>query len=157
MLLHGLGLGGHRIENAAVLGEDLPLGLLIFVHLEEQVENLPWGIDLMHRQPVLVPRDLGKVKVFAGLKDQRLETGAGPNPIGHRLVNGQPVLAVQLVEVTGENAHAWRVAKTVLHGRVVQPAENLQVVEVIGQLGEQGRRGFECAIRLRDQLGLIKT
>ena len=48
MFLHGLRLGGYRIENAAVLGEDLPLGLLAFVHLEEQVENLAGGIDLMH-------------------------------------------------------------------------------------------------------------
>ena len=98
-----------------------------------------------------------KFKVFPCLKDQRLETRVVPDQIGDRLVNGQPVLAVQLVEVTGENADARRVPETVLHGRVVQPAENLQVVKVIGQLVQQGRRLIECAVRLRDQLGLIKA
>ena len=64
---------------------------------------------------------------------------------------------MQLIEVTGENAHARCVPKTILNGRVVQPAEDLQLLQVIGQFGEQGRRVFECAIRLRDQFGLIKA
>lgn len=64
---------------------------------------------------------------------------------------------MQLVEVTGENAHARRVSETVLYGWVVQPAENLQVIKVIGQLVQQGRRFPECAVRLRDQIGLIKA
>ena len=107
---------------------------------------------------MLVPGDLGKVKVFAGLKYQRLESRVVPDPVGHRLVNGKPVLAVQLVEVTGENAHARRVSKTILHSRIVQPAEDLEVLELIRQLGQQRWRRFvKCAGRLRDQLGLIKA
>ena len=89
-----LAWGEHRIENAAVFSEHLLLRLLVFVDLEEQVENLAGRIDLFNRQSVLVPGDLGEVKVFPGLKDQRLETRAVPNQIGYRLVNGEPVLAV---------------------------------------------------------------
>ena len=59
-LLHGPGLSEHRIENAAVFGEYLLLRLLVFVDLEEQVENLAGRIDLFNRQSVLVPGDLAK-------------------------------------------------------------------------------------------------
>jgi len=64
---------------------------------------------------------------------------------------------MQLVEVPGENAYARCVPETVLHGWVVQPAENLQMLEVIGKLVQQGWRLLECAVRLRDQFGLIET
>ena len=49
------------------------------------------------------------------------------------------------------------VAKTVLHGWVVQSAENLQVFELVRQLGEQWWCCAECAVLTWYQLGLIKA
>ena len=64
---------------------------------------------------------------------------------------------MQFVEVTGENADTGRVAKTILHRRIVQPTENLKVLEMIRKLRQQSRRLLKRAARFRDQFGLIKA
>ena len=65
----------------------------------EQVENFVGRIDLLHGQAMLVPGDLRKVEVFARLEDQRFEPRARTDSIGNRLVNGETIFSVKLVEV----------------------------------------------------------
>ena len=79
----------------------------------------------MHRQSMLVPCDLGEIQVFARLKYQRAKACFVPDQIGNRLVDGDAVLAAQLVKVTGQNTDARRVSESVLHGGIVQSTEHL--------------------------------
>ena len=64
---------------------------------------------------------------------------------------------MQFVEVTGENADTRRVAETILHRRIVQPALKLHLPEMIRQLLQQRGRIVEGAVRLRRHSRLIKA
>ena len=82
---------------------------------------------------------LGKVEVFTSLENQRFEPGFVADHVGNRLVNRKSVLAMQFVEVPGQNAHAGCVPEAILDCRVVQPTENFQLTEVIRKFVQQRR------------------
>src|SRR6056297_2313387 len=119
------------VQDAAVFGQNSLLLTFIFIDLEQQVEDLAGRIELMHGQAVFVPGDLREIQILSGLEDARVKAGVVSNQIGNRLVHGNAVLSLQLIEIAGQDPDTGGVAESKLNTGIVETAEDFELTEMV--------------------------
>src|SRR6056297_653902 len=123
----------NHVQDAAVFGQNSLLVTFVFIDLEQQVEDLAGRIELMHGQPVFVPGDLREIQILSGLEDERAKTGVVSNQFGDRLVYGNAVFPLQLIEIARQDSDTWGVAEPKLNTGIVQAAEDFELTEMLGK------------------------